>query len=167
MLKMIKKLYQIDKRYKLVLIGDAAKPNDMKLLKSMVRSMNLEHAIIFTGKLDKKALQEYLWYSDVCVSPIPPTKYYIISSPTKMYEYMGHGVPVIANREVYEQAKVIKESGGGLAVNYDVEEFVQAIIHLAGHKEKRFNMGERGKQYIFENYSYKKIAENILPYLIH
>lgn len=116
------------------------------------------------GRLSKDELQDHLSYCDVSLSPIPPTTYFKISSPTKVYESLGHSVPVVANRGVYEQEKVIRESGGGILVDYEVLSFAHAIVDLLKNVDLRVEMARRGREYVLNRYSYRLIADNIAKY---
>lgn len=165
MLRIIKELIITDLKYRLIMVGGTPYPSDLIMIKNRTRSMKLDDYILYTGKVGKKKLQEYIWYSDVCISPIPPTEYYKISSPTKLYEYMGHGKPVVANKEILEQKNVIEKSMGGMAVGYNVEEFVDAIKLLIENENLRKTMGMRARNYIMKNYTYAKLAKDIMPYL--
>ena len=122
--------------------------------------------MIFAGYLDRNKLQDHLYYCDVSISPIPPDSYYKISSPTKLYESLGNGVPVVANKGIYEQEKVILESGGGIVVDYDTTALCNAIIELLRDSKLRGEMAERGSKYVLKNYSYQAIAKKISPYFM-
>ena len=145
----------------LLLIGKTVTEKEKQLLIIKCEQLKLRENVIFTGHISRECLQDHLQYCDISISAVPPEYYYRISSPTKLYESLGHGVPVIANEEIYEQKKVIKESGGGLIVKYDIKEFSQAIITLLKNKELRMELGRKGKGYILENYSYIKLSERI------
>jgi len=151
---------------KLLLMGDVAYPHERKELESLCRNLGVEHDVIFTGNLDKDSLQDYLQYCHLTLCPIPPVPYYTISSPTKLYESLAHGIPVVANSGIFEQEKVVSESQGGIIVSYDVDSFAMAAIELYEHPEERLAMGKRGKKYIIDNYTYTDIAKNIIPYFL-
>ena len=73
-------------------------------------------------------------------------------------------MPVVANKGVYEQEKVILESGGGILVDYNEKSFCSAIIKLLKDPRTRNEMGNQGKRYVIENYSYQKITKKISKY---
>jgi len=162
----LKSFIEVKKRLfncKLILIGKTSSFWEEKELESTCRRFGIESDVIFTGQVDRNKLQDYLAYCDLSISAIPPENYYKISSPTKIYESLGNGVPVIGNKEIYEQEKVILESGGGLVVNYNIASFCDAIIKLLNNPELRKDMAKKGKEYVKENYSYQNIAKNIAP----
>jgi glycosyltransferase involved in cell wall biosynthesis len=148
---------------KLILIGTKRIPWEEKDLKLTCRNLCIEEDVIFTGHLDRNELQDYLQYCDISISAIPPESYYKISSPTKLYESLGNSIPVVANREILEQEKVILESGGGILVDYETTSFCDAIVRLLNDKKLREEMGRKGREYVINNYSYRVIAKKISP----
>ncbi len=162
----LKTFMEVKKRLlncKLILIGKTNSFWEEKELKSICRQFRIENDVIFTGQLDRNKLQDYLAYCDLSVSAIPPESYYTISSPTKIYESLGNGIPVVGNKEICEQEKVILESGGGLVVDYNIASFCEAIINLLSNEQLRKDMATKGKEYVKENYSYQNIARSIAP----
>jgi glycosyltransferase involved in cell wall biosynthesis len=149
---------------KLILMGSTNNKEEERKLKSMCEEMNINDDVIFTGKIERRKLMDYLSYCDVSLCAIPPKGYYKISSPTKLYESLANSIPVVANKGIHEQEKVILESGGGLLADYDPESFCNAIIEIIKDKKIKKEMGENGRKYVTENYSYKIIAQKILPY---
>lgn len=147
-----------------LLIGKTSSVAEENELKGACLRLGLGDDVIFTGYTDRNSLQDYLYYCDLTLSPIPPTEYYIISSPTKVYESLGNGVPVVGNREILEQEKVLRESGGGIVVDYDVRKFAAAIAQLLADPVLREVMSANGRDYILKKYSYQAIAEDISPY---
>ena len=152
---------------KLILMGDVAQPWEKKELLLLCRRLNIDDDVIFTGKLDRNTLQDYLVYCKLSVCPIPLDSHYRISSPTKLYESLGNGIPVIANKGIYEHEKVLTESKGGLLVDYNVEDFSSAVQYLYKNPMIREKMGEDGRKYVISHYSYQRIAEKLIPYFMY
>jgi glycosyltransferase involved in cell wall biosynthesis len=149
---------------KLLLIGKTANEFEQRKLNECAKEFGIENEVLFTGSLDTNILCDHLRYCDISLSPIPPKDFYIISSPTKIYESLGFGIPVVANIEILEQKKVISESGGGLLVPYNEDAFAHAIVQLINNPDQIKKMGQKGQKYILEHYEYKKMAEKIRPY---
>ncbi len=149
---------------KFLMIGKTDSLKEERLLREYCVTLGLENDVIFTGFVSRKMVRNYLSYCDLTLSPIPPVPFYMISSPTKLYESLGSGVPVIGNYEVFEQEKVLLDSGGGIAVDYNVVSFAEAAMRLLRDSKLRKEMSLAGQNYIIKNYSYKRIAENISQY---
>lgn len=149
---------------KLLLIGQTASFWEDKELQEYCSNLRIKEAVTFTGQLDRNSLQNHLQYCDLSISVIPPEAHYKISSPTKVYESLGNGLPVVANKEIFEQEKVIRESGGGVLVDYNTISFSRAIVTLLRNNNLRKKMARNGKEYVLKHYSYRVIAEKIAPY---
>jgi glycosyltransferase involved in cell wall biosynthesis len=146
---------------KLVVIGKTNTAHEQKELDDYCKLLQIQQDVIFTGHVSRDDVHDYLSQCDLTISLIPPTDYYVISSPTKMYESLGVGVPVLANIEIYEQNRVISESKGGILTSYDVQMAAEKTIELLGDRCRREKMGVAGSEYVIRNYSYVKIAERI------
>lgn len=163
-LEVFVKIRKVHPTCKLILIGQTAYSWEDDALKKMCYQMEIKDDVIFAGQMDRNELADYLAYSVISISAIPAKDYYVISSPTKLYESLGHGIPVVGNIEIKEQKKVIEESGGGIAVKYDVDRFASAVLTLLKDKNLRNSMADYGREYIIQNYTYKMLAKKISLY---
>lgn len=143
---------------KLMMVGDG---NDRKNLEVLAKSLKVHENIIFTGRVPYSEVPLFIAASDIAVSPIPPLDLYKVSSPLKLFEYMGVAKPVVANEEIPEHREVIQESGGGILVSYDEESFANAIIALLNDPEQCKIMGRKGRDWVLENRSYEKFAKKL------
>jgi glycosyltransferase involved in cell wall biosynthesis len=149
---------------KLILMGNTNNKWEKQKLKLLCNEMNIYDHVIFTGRIERQKLMDWLSYCDLSLCAIPPKSYYRISSPTKLYESLANGTPVVANKGIYEQEKVILESGGGFLVDYDPNSFCNAIIEIIKDKNMKKEMGEKGRAYVIKNYTYQGIANKITSY---
>ena len=164
LLQLFEKVKRKYKKCKLILIGETYSQEEDIELKKICHDLKIQNDVIFTGQISSNSLRSYLHYCDISLSAIPQGNHFKISSPTKLYESMGCGVPVIANKGIDEQEKVIMESGGGVLVDYDTDSFSSAILNIIHDQPLREKMRDQGKEYILEHYDYQKIAENINDY---
>jgi len=91
---------------------------------------------------------------DVGVSLIPPKPMYHESSPTKLAEYMGAGLAVLASRGIPMQERFVMESNGGLLVDWEIASIAEGIRRLcadpnavATYRENAANFARRSLQY--------------------
>ena len=148
----------------LLMMGKATTKGEGNELRHACRDLKIQQNVIFTGQLDRNSLKDHLDYCDISISAIPVEDFYKNSSPTKIYESLGNGVPVVANRGIHEQEKVIRESGSGILVDYEVKSFSDGIVNLLNNLGLRNEMAEKGRNYVNKNYTYKVVAESIAPY---
>ncbi|MGI6483734.1 MAG: glycosyltransferase family 4 protein [Methanobacterium sp.] len=143
---------------KLVLVGEG---NDKADLESMVKKMGMVDRVIFTGNISYFRIPEFIAAADICLSPIPPLDLYKISSPTKLFEYMAMEKPVLANREIPEQERILEESEAGVLVDFNQESFTQGMRYLLDNAPEARVMGKNGRQWVAGNRSYDDMAEDI------
>ncbi len=146
-----------NKNVKMLIVG---KGNDMKNLRSIVRKKGLGKKIIFTGFVKAEKIRDYIRSADVGLSPIIPLSIYKVSSPTKLVEYMGEGIPVVGNN-IPEQKRIISLSKGGICTPYDPKKFADAILKILDDSNLANKMGEQGREFIKKNRGYDVLATGL------
>ncbi|MDT3763938.1 glycosyltransferase family 4 protein [Priestia filamentosa] len=137
-----------------VLVGTGA---ELEKMKSLVKEKKLDN-IVFTGEQPHINIRSFLYYSHVALVPLKSDALKD-SVPTKLYEALGAGRPVILSASG-DSEEVVKESKGGLVIKPgDVNMLVQSIEKL--YKDKSFYnyCKESSRDYILSNYSRKSIAK--------
>jgi glycosyltransferase involved in cell wall biosynthesis len=145
----------------LLLIGPSFERDLIPELKMYAEDLDVQHSVKFIGEVPRDRIPEYISLSKIGLSALPPIDAYRVSTPTKTIEYLSLGIPTVANKEVYDQKEILDKSGGGFAVNYDEEEFANAIMWLLDHPEEAKKMGRKGKEWIKENRTYREIAAKL------
>ncbi len=109
--------------------------------------------IKYTGFISEKEKWEALKGAIVYVHP---SMYESLS--ITVLEAMSVGTPVLVNGNSSVLLGHIKKSNGGLYYK-DRYEFIEALKFLHENKKLREELGENGKNYVKENYSWNKILE--------
>lgn len=85
-----------------------------------------------------------------------------IAYPTKLFEYMAYGIPIIATNVGY-QAEIIHASGAGLLVPPDDPvALADAIASLWGDAKERARLGAAGRRAFFNSYCWELQGEQLL-----
>lgn len=155
-IKAFKKLSKI--HTKLLFVGDG---DALKNMQSISKDLDIEENIIFTGNVPYWDIPSYIDLADVGLSLISPLKCYNVSSPGKLFEYMAIKKPVIANKEIPEHERVLKNSNGGVLTEFKEEEITKAMSYIIDNKKKAKNMGEKGYEWVKENRSFKQMADKL------
>ena len=124
--------------------------------------MKLYNNVVFTGQISIPEMYEYIYNSDVCISPIPPKLFFKISSPSKVLDYLSMSKPVVANSEILDHVDILKNSRGGILVPYNSELFAKAILHLLDNQSHSKKMGKLGYKWIINNRNYRHVAGRIV-----
>jgi glycosyltransferase involved in cell wall biosynthesis len=148
---------------KLLMVGDG---DDRTNLENLVQKYNLHNEVIFTGQIPYSEVRTYIAAADICLSPIPLDPVFQISSPTKLFEYMAMGKPLVAS-EIPEQKEVLLKSRAGLCVPFQVKEFSKAICYLLENEEVAREMGLRGRNYVSKYNSFSYLGEKLLSWYEH
>ena len=110
----------------------------------------------YKGFCSRKQVMEIYRQSTIGASTILPIGQYPIAGnlPTKVYEFMMHGLPFIISDFPYNK-KMIKEWQCGIIVNpYDVGEIAEAICYLINNPDVAKIMGEKGRVAIEEKFNW-------------
>lgn len=143
---------------RLVMVGGGS---DRRRLEELAAELGLEGRVVFTGEVPYEDVPRYISRADVCVSPIPPKPEFVTSSPTKVFEYMLMGKPVVANREIPEQRVVLEETGAGVLVDFESSSFARGIEKILSDPAAAKECGRAGKEWVLANRTYARLASGL------
>lgn len=115
------------------IIGDGPN-NELEEIKNYVEVNNLSEYIHVLGYLPQKQLIPYFKSSNIGVSYVPILPYYEYQTPTKTFEYLISGLPVIATG-TYENKKLIKP-WSGVIIEDNADSFCDGINALQLQKKE-------------------------------
>ncbi|SDS44138.1 Glycosyltransferase involved in cell wall bisynthesis [Halopseudomonas litoralis] len=137
---------------KFVFLGGAKHDIDQLLIEPDVEDLVSKEVLSFIGKVDRKEVPGYLQRSDVGLCLIPPAPVYYEASPTKLAEYMGSGLAVLANYGIPLQEQFVKESGSGILCDFDVLSISNSLMAISQSDIK--SMKERSVVYSGSDMNY-------------
>jgi glycosyltransferase involved in cell wall biosynthesis len=139
-------------------IGEGAEKDK---LKAAVGEQGITN-VRFIDSQPKEMIPEFYSISDVCLIPLKNIQLFKTFIPSKMFEIMACGVPIVASLEG-EAADILTESKAALVVHPDNdEEIKQAILKLKNDKELYQQLKANGPIFVGKNYSRKMLAERYL-----
>jgi len=146
---------------RLLLVGDGDLPGDRARIERRAHESNVQDHLEITGMLPRSDALARVRSADIALSPFFPTPVLLSTSPTKLVEYMGLGLPVVANDHP-EQRLVLRESRAGVCVPWGAKYFARAVTWLARRgPDERQRMGECGRRWVLANRTYDRIAEGV------
>jgi len=135
-------------------LGDGEFRNDI------LKFSQEDKRIILLDKTDKYTAFEVMKECNLLFKGNPSHKLYEFGiSPIKLFEYMLSGIPIIHSTNVVKDT--VKLSNCGLSVEAQNPKAISdGIIKLYEmSEEERIKMGENGKEYVLEHFTYKKLAK--------
>jgi glycosyltransferase involved in cell wall biosynthesis len=132
-----------------------------------IETRGLSPNVVLTGIVRHDRALSFLAACDVCVSPhVPnPDGSRFFGSPTKLFEYMGLGKPIVAS--ALEQIGEVLEDGrtGLLCTPGDVGGAAAAVVRLLSDEPLRLSLGRAALEEARTTYSWKMHARRILDRL--
>lgn len=118
----------------------------------------------FHGRRSSAEAMKIAARAHVGLAILQPCPNYIESFPTKMFEYMGLGLPLIAS-DFPLYRNVVETEGTGICVDpTDSEAVIAAILSLKEDPATVAAMGERGKLAVAERYNWKGEEQKLLRF---
>jgi glycosyltransferase involved in cell wall biosynthesis len=142
---------------KLLLAGSC----DENTLKSL-STMNEWKNVVYFGNVDRDSVVSILFRSMAGLVVLHPTRNYMQTEPTKMYEYMAAGIPVIASN-FPKWEKIIEENNCGICCDpMNPEEIAKMINWIIENKESAKKMGENGRRAVENSYTWELESEKLV-----
>jgi glycosyltransferase involved in cell wall biosynthesis len=146
-------LHKLD-NVRLVIVG----PDDgyIREIKVLTKALRIEDKVLISGPLYGVAKLEAYVDADVYVLP---SRYETF--PMTVLEAYACGKPVIASKVGGLNDLLINGETGMLVDPGNTAELTKNILYLLDHAERAEEMGLKGKQFVNENFTINKIAEEL------
>ena len=136
--------------------------NLSKYADNKLRHMNLEENFVLIDRIPHPAVVDYIRASKIGISPLPHERKFLKNIPTKLFEYMLCGLPVVASN-LPPTSRFVKGKDCALLVEPDnVEDFAKAISFLLTNPNKASEMGKRGKRLVESQYNWNHESKKLL-----
>jgi glycosyltransferase involved in cell wall biosynthesis len=130
-------------------------------LRQMVKELNLEDTVNFTGRVPDEDLLKILSTADVCVNPDKPCEMNDISTMIKIMEYMALGKPIVQfdmkeGRFSAQAASLYADPGN------QIGDFAAKILWLLDNPQARKEMGDFGRQRVQSELAWTYSVQHLL-----
>jgi hypothetical protein len=145
-----------------VLAGDGT---ERTAIDAQVRRRRLSNLAVLPA-LPKRNTRAFYNSCDACVVPLRPLPIFAHAMPTKLFEIMACGRPVVASA-AGSVADALRGTGAGLSVAPgDSHALAEAICHLTRLAPcARADMGARGIKFVHEHFQRGVLADRFLDVL--
>lgn len=131
-------------------------------LENEIKKKSGDKYVNYVGFLSRKELVELIDKMKIGIAVLRPVGQYMDSYPTKIFEYMAAGLPVITSdfplyRDIFEPLHCC------IFVDpLNPQEIADAIVYLLKNPEKAETMGKRGREAVESSYRWDKEEEKLL-----
>ena len=151
-----------EKQYHFVFIGDGQKKSALERLAGQYNLKNIS----FVGLKPLEEIPYYLKAGDVlveCLKEVPVAK---VALPTKIFEYMAAGRPIIFGAPEGETSRLLEKAGGALTFSPSYPAQLARIIRALYCREiDGDRLGQQYHEYVSNNHSRDKWAGRYLDLL--
>jgi len=142
-------------------IGNTALGSEQKKIDEKIESLGIGDLCRFLGYKTPQEGYKVLGSCMVGIAVLEPHENYVESYPTKLFEYMALGLPVVAsNFPLYQ--RIVEGEACGLCVDPSrPEELADAVLFLVKNRTAAAEMGLRGMAAVRERYSWKHEFEKL------
>jgi len=133
-------------------------------LQNLIKELNLRDKVIFAGAIPDRLSEKMPFYkaADVFVMPAREENKMDVESFGLVYlEAQSQGRPVILGNAGGSQESILVGKTGLIVNSKELKEIVQQIIFLLENKEKRKRIGKEARQWVKNNFLWKKQIKKI------
>jgi glycosyltransferase involved in cell wall biosynthesis len=116
------------------------------------------------SEVDRAGLRHLLGTVSAGLVVLHPEESFVSSQPTKLFEYMAAGIPVIASDFPLWRSIVGSADCGLLVDPLDVKSIAAAIESLISNPERGQAMGQRGRQAVEEHFNWANEEQTLLSF---
>jgi glycosyltransferase involved in cell wall biosynthesis len=143
-------------------VGEGA---DKERLRRRVAESGLRNVTLLPG-VPHEQVPALLAAADICLVPLRDVPLFSAFIPSKMFEYLAAGKPVVAAL-TGEAAQILREAGAWVVPPEDSEALAAAIRTLAADPQRRQAMGQQGRCHVEKYFDrvmqarlYRKLLES-------
>ena len=146
------------------LVGPIASPAEESKVRDLVRSYEVGDNVDLLGRVSYLEVHRQIARSDIGLVLLHPDPNYLDSLPTKLFEYMMMGKPVVVSdfplwRQIVQDAEC-----GFLVDPLNQEAVVQAVVQLLENSTLRQEMGARGRAAVIRKYNWDSQGRKLVEF---
>ena len=135
------------------------------MLKEKAEEYNLDN-IIFIDPQPKTKVVDYVNAADIGTAVLQKNDTFKTVYPNKVFDYMSCAKPILLAIDGVARELVVEKAASGFYIEPEnPDEFADKILEVYNQKEKLKEMGQRGYEYVKENFSRKALAEKYIEKL--
>jgi len=165
---LIESFSMISKKYKnikLYIIGDTPGSNVLLELKNLAKILKIENKVIFTGKITRDKVIEYLCNASILALAKPKSLQAQGAFPTKLGEYLSTGNPVVVTTVGEIPDYLTNGDSAFLAEPNNPEAFARVLNFVLSNPELAKKVGQKGREIALKYFNYRVQALRIINFI--
>ena len=166
-LDLIKAVLEVSKTHpsiKLLLVGWFLTEEFRDKCTEYIRTNGMEELVDIMGGVPHTEISHLISSADIGSVLLHPIPKFYKNIPTKQFEYMVCGKPIVGS-DLPPISEYVCEANCGILVDpMDVDEVADAINYLMDHPEEANAMGQRGKKVVLDKYNWKNEERKLLKF---
>lgn len=139
------------------LVGSGDMESELRLL---TQTLDLDDRVVFHGLVPRTEVPDLLNDATIGIAPLEDSEELSYAMPTKVYEYMASGLPIVVTGRG-EIERFINQTDGGLHAENDPERIAEQIDKLLTDARYRRVLAENGHEHVKERYDREMIASRL------
>jgi glycosyltransferase involved in cell wall biosynthesis len=145
-----------------LIVGDGA---FREQLEQHAAQSGVEELVQFTGRLDRSEIPTVIASSDVCLIHLRKTELFKTVIPSKMFEVMAMGKPIIMGVDGLSRDIVMK-ADAGVALEPDCDEELATIVcRMADDPSETSRKGRHAREYVVRHHNRDDLAKQYIELL--
>ena len=164
MVEAFQQVYREMPEARLLLVGHFMPPNLQQEVQEDVDQRGLTQAVNIIGRVPFDQIGEYLQQAAVGWVPWQPYAKNDKNVPTKLFEYMAYGVPIVSSDLNSTRSYVHDGENGYRVMPNDPNAHAQAILKLLRNPIKAHEMGRYGQELARTQYNWEEMEKELVKF---
>jgi glycosyltransferase involved in cell wall biosynthesis len=162
MIEAFHQVWQVLPQAHLLHVGHMAPPDLEDEVRADVGRRGMEGAVTLTARVPFAEIGTHLARAAVGWVPWQPVAKNQKNIPTKLFEYMAYGLPVVSSDLDSTRPFVHQEENGYLVTADDPAAHAKALLDLLQRPEAAAAMGHRGQEWVRTEYNWDEMERRLL-----
>jgi glycosyltransferase involved in cell wall biosynthesis len=166
LIKAVLEVSKIHPSIKLILVGWFLTEEFRDKCADYIRSKGMGGMVDILGGVPHTEISHLISSADIGAVLLHPIPKFYKNIPTKQFEYMACGKPIVGS-DLPPISGYVGEAKCGILVDpTDVDEVADAISYLIEHPEEANAMGQRGKRAVLDKYNWGNEERKLLRFYV-
>jgi glycosyltransferase involved in cell wall biosynthesis len=159
------KITQKHPEIKLVLVGKGDTPKEENMIKALVKELNIEEKVIFTGQLSREKIPAYLNNAKILALARPKSIVADAGFPSKLTEYLATGIPVVVTKVGEIPVYLRDNENAFLSEPDDTKAFAEKLDFVLCNYKLAKEISSKGKELTNTIFNYNYQARRIMDFI--